>query len=190
MHRSIRGIGPRLHWERVTVKTLTSSTAIAFRAAGGAAFLLAAPSAALADSKQTTMGVSATVTASCTISAAGVDFGAFDPQSGSADTANGSVTVSCTNGAAWSIAADAGSGSGATLTTRRMMSGANSIDYSLFTDSGYANVWGSGSGGTALLSGTGTGSAQTLTVYGRVPAGQTTVRAGTYGDTVNVTVTY
>ena len=190
MHRSIRGIGPRLHWERLTVKTLNSSTASVLRAAGGAAFLLAAPAAAVAGTQQTTMGVSATVTASCTISAGGVDFGAIDPQSGSADTANGNVTVSCTSGAAWTIGADAGAGSGATLSTRRMMSGANSIDYSLFTDSGYVNVWGSGSGGTALLTGTGTGSAQTLTVYGRVPAGQTSIRAGTYGDTVNVTVTY
>jgi spore coat protein U-like protein len=167
------------------VKTVTIGTA-----AAGAAFLLGAPTAALADIQQTTMGVSANVTASCTIAAGAVAFGSINPQSGSAQTANGSVTVTCTNGASWTIGADAGGGTGATLTTRRMMSGANAINYSLFTDSGYANVWGSGSGGTALLSGTGTGSAQAFTIYGRVPAGQTTIRAGSYTDVVNVTVTY
>jgi len=157
---------------------------------GLAALLLGAPTAALADSRQTTMSVNATVSANCTISAGGVDFAAINPQSASPHTATGTVTVTCTNGAPWTIGADAGAGTGATLTSRRMMSGANAINYSLFTDSGFVNVWGSGSGGTALLSGTGTGSAQALTVYGRVPAGQTTIRAGTYGDTVNITVTY
>lgn len=168
------------------MKTITSWSL----AAGGAAVLLGAPTGALADSKQTTMGVSATVSANCTISAGTVDFNAINPQSATAHTATGTVTVTCTNGAAWSIGADAGGGTSATLTNRRMMSGANAINYSLFTDSGYVNVWGSGAGGTVQLTGTGTGSAQALTIYGRVPAGQTTIRAGTYGDTINVTVTY
>ncbi|WP_409528142.1 spore coat protein U domain-containing protein [Rhizobium sp.] len=40
-----------------------------------------------------------------------------------------------------------------------------------------------------MVTGTGTGSPQTLTVYGRVPA-QNTPAPGTYSDTVVVTVSY
>jgi spore coat protein U-like protein len=169
---------------------INSTNRAGLRTAGFAAILLGAPATAFAGTVQTQMGVSATVSANCTITVGGVDFSAINPQSGTAHTANGSVTVTCTNGAPWSIGADAGGGTSATMTNRRMMSGANFINYSLFTDSGYANVWGSGATGTVQLTGTGTGSAQAYTIYGRVPAGQTTIRAGTYGDTINVTVTY
>lgn len=157
-------------------------------ALGGVA--LAAPTAARAGSLQTSMGVSATVTANCSITALPVAFGDINPLAGTAFTANGSVTVTCTNGSTWSVTADAGGGSGATLTTRRMTFSGNTLNYALYTDSGYANVWGSGTGGTAAVSGSGTGSAQTFTVYGRIPAGQTAARAGGYSDTVNITITY
>ena len=43
--------------------------------------------------------------------------------------------------------------------------------------------------GTDTVTGTGNGTAQAITVYGRVPP-QTTPPAATYNDTVNVTVTY
>jgi len=39
------------------------------------------------------------------------------------------------------------------------------------------------------VSGTGTGAAQVLTVYGRIPANQTAL-IGNYTDTVTVTVTF
>jgi spore coat protein U-like protein len=41
-----------------------------------------------------------------------------------------------------------------------------------------------------VLSSSGTGNAQNVTVYGRVPSGQATVPPGAYADTVTVTVTY
>jgi spore coat protein U-like protein len=71
-----------------------------------------------------------------------------------------------------------------------MTAGGNTLDYNLFTDSDYANVWGDGSGTTSTITGTGSGSAQALTIYGRVPGGQSTVPAGSYTDLVSVTVTY
>jgi spore coat protein U-like protein len=49
-------------------------------------------------------------------------------------------------------------------------------------------AWGS-TVGTNTESGTGTGSTQSLTVYGRV-ASQTTPNPGTYSDTIVVTVAY
>jgi spore coat protein U-like protein len=162
----------------------------AFLAVSGAALGLATPEAALAGTQSTTMGVSATVTANCSVSTSAVGFGSINPLAGSSFDATGSVTVTCTTGAPWTVAADAGGGSGATLTTRRMTANGNTLNYALYTDSGRITIWGDGSGATARLSGTGTGSAQSLTVYGRVPSGQGSVPAGGYSDTVNVTVTY
>ncbi|MFY0084261.1 spore coat protein U domain-containing protein, partial [Acinetobacter baumannii] len=43
---------------------------------------------------------------------------------------------------------------------------------------------------TTAYSGTGTGAVQTVNVYGRIPAGSTLPSAGSYVDTVTVTVTY
>ena len=149
----------------------------------------AAPGTAFAETKSATLSVSATVTANCTVSTSPVAFGSIDTLGGNHDAA-GSVTVNCTNGASWSADANQGSGTGATMATRRMTSGANALTYRLYTDAGRTTIWGDGSTGTAAVAGTGTGSAQNFTIYGRVPSGQTSVRAGSYSDTVSVTITY
>jgi spore coat protein U-like protein len=64
----------------------------------------------------------------------------------------------------------------------------NTLTYSLYQDSGHATVWGN-TIGTNTVTGTGTGIAQTLTVYGQIPATQYAA-PGAYTDTVNVTLTY
>ena len=51
--------------------------------------------------------------------------------------------------------------------------GRQSADYNIYTDAARTNVWGDGTGGTATIANTGTGAAQNVTVYGRVPSGQT-----------------
>jgi spore coat protein U-like protein len=71
-----------------------------------------------------------------------------------------------------------------------MTSGANLLNYSLYTNAARTTVWGDGSGGTSTVSNTGSGVAQNFTVYARVPLGQTSVATGAYADTVQVTVTY
>jgi spore coat protein U-like protein len=69
-----------------------------------------------------------------------------------------------------------------------MQNGAALVNYRLYRDAGRTQNWGN-SIGTDTLAGTGNGAAQAITVYGRVPA-QSTPAAGTYTDTVAVTVTY
>lgn len=154
----------------------------------GAAFAAAPAFAADAGSS---LQVNASVTANCTVSTSAVAFGDVDVTSGQAVQGTGSVTVTCTNGTAWTAAADAGAGSGADLASRKMANGADLLNYSLFTDSARTQLWGDGvEGATATFSDTGTGTAQTKTVYGLIPAGQTGVPAGEYADTVQVTVSY
>lgn len=69
-----------------------------------------------------------------------------------------------------------------------MTNGANTVTYSLYTNSSRTTVWGN-TVGTDTVSGTGTGSNQNLTVFGRVPV-QSAVSPATYTDTIVVTVTY
>jgi spore coat protein U-like protein len=88
----------------------------------------------------------------------------------------------------YNIGLDAGTGTGATVAARKMTNGANTITYSLYSDSGRTTVWGN-TVGTNTVSATGNGASQTYTVYGRVPS-QTTPAAATYTDTITVTVTY
>ena len=153
-----------------------------------AAFVATTP--AFAATTSTTLNVDATVTANCVVSSSPISFGAVNPISGLNYDASGGITVTCTNGTAWSAAAGIGSGSGASYAARRMTAGANTLNYNIYTDAARTTVWGDGSGATATIANAGTGVGQNVTVYGRVPSGQVTVPPGAYTDTVAVTVTY
>ena len=158
-----------------------------------AGLLLAAATAttpAFAATTSTTLNVDATVTANCTVSSSALSFGNVNPLSGSDVDGSGGITVTCTNGTDWEATAGVGSGSGASYADRRMTAGTDLLSYNIYTDAGRTNVWGDGTGGTATIANTGTGAAQNVTVYGRVPSGQTSVPPGGYADTVAVTVTY
>ena len=63
------------------------------------------------------------------------------------------------------------------------------MDYQLFSDQNRTVPWGDGTNGTTTLGGTGAGTAQSITIYGRVPQ-QPTPQAGAYSDTVTATITY
>jgi len=129
-----------------------------------------------------------TLTSSCVInSASTLNFGSTGVLV-AAVNGTSTIQVQCTNTTPYNIGLDAGTGSGATVTTRKMTNGANTINYSLYQDSGHATVWGT-TIGTNTVSATGNGASQSYTVYGQVPA-QTTPAAAVYTDTITVTVTY
>jgi spore coat protein U-like protein len=167
-------------------------TNLRFPAIGAAtlAATAALPQAAIAGTATSSMSVTATVTANCTVSTTALAFGSVDAISGANVDSTGALSITCTNGTAWSASAGVGAGSGASYTNRRMTSGANLLNYNIYTTAARTTVWGNGTGGTGVIAGTGSGVALAVTVYGRVPLGQTSVRAGAYADTVAVTVTY
>ena len=70
-----------------------------------------------------------------------------------------------------------------------MKNGIKTLGYQLYSDSLHSIVWGDGTSLSAVTPGVGTGSNQSLTVYGRLPT-VTGAIPGTYTDTVTVTVTY
>lgn len=136
------------------------------------------------------MSVTATVTASCTVSTTALAFGNVNTISGSNVDATGGLTITCTNGSAWAASAGVGAGTGASFLNRKLTAGANLLNYNIYTSAARTTVWGDGTGATATIGGTGTGVAQSVTVYGRVTSGQTSVPVGAYADTIAVTITY
>jgi spore coat protein U-like protein len=147
--------------------------------------IILAHNAGAASTATTTFTVSASVISSCSISASNMAFGNY---SLAQLDATSTVTVTCTSGAVVKIGLNAGTGSGATVSARKMASGSNTLSYGLYSDSSRSVNWGN-TPGTDTVNTTGTGSAQAFTVYGRVPANQTSP-IGTYSDTVTATVTF
>jgi spore coat protein U-like protein len=122
----------------------------------------------------------------CLVSATDMDFGS----TGTLATAiNGvsTITTRCTTGTPYSISLSNGQ-TGTSPTTRKMTQGTGAILYALYRDSARTLAWGDAIG-TNTMSGTGIGSNQNFSVYGKVPT-QATPSGGTYTDIVNVTVTY
>jgi len=124
----------------------------------------------------------------CSVSSTGVAFGVYDPRSGTALDGAGTINVSCDQGASnVTITADGG-GSGNKL-SRRMTNGVSNLSYNLYTNSGRTSVFGDGTGGTSLFSFNSVNNSVSVSVYGRV-AGSQNVTAGSYSDTLIMTVTF
>ena len=110
----------------------------------------------------------------CTVSTSGVAFGSFDPIANTNRDVNGTITVTCTGniGASVSYRLMLSAGGG-TFPTRKMASGANNLNYNLYTDSARTSVWGDGSGATSIITDSYTfavsPTVRTYTVYGRIP---------------------
>lgn len=130
--------------------------------------------------------VRATVQKYCEVSATDLDFGTAGVLHSNVD-ANGIISVRCTNGTPYRVGLNGGLAGAASPDQRRMSQGAYSIRYGIYRDSNRTQGWGDQPGNSA--SGTGNGNVQQYAAYGRVFA-QPTPPAGTYTDTIVVTVTY
>ncbi len=151
--------------------------------------LLYGASSVQAASTTQNMTVTATVAASCTVSATSMVFGNYTLAQ---NDATSTITVTCTNGTGYEIALGAGNSPSATTTTRRMTGPVVStvtqyLSYALYSDSTRNVNWGATT--ATDVAGTGSGTPIVHTVYGRIPAGQT-AGLGNYTDTIAVTVSY
>lgn len=161
------------------------------RRLGLAAITLAAAlcsGVAFADDDTDSFTVSATVLATCDITANDLAFGNYNPIAAAHLDAATTLSVTCTNGTTFNLSLDLGGGSGASTATRYMVSGGDTLGYTLYRNAGRTQLWGQ-TIGTNTLAGTGTGSAATIDLYGRVPMQQASP-AGAYSDTITVTVTW
>lgn len=147
----------------------------------GITTLCLAPSPSFAATATAPIAVSAQVLANCAISTTALGFGNY---TGAVNNATATVTVQCTNTTPYTVALDAGTSTGSSVTARKMTGAAGVfLNYGLFSDSARSSNFAT----TASI--TGNGSGQTITVYGQVPAAQY-VAPGAYTDTITATVTY
>ena len=176
----------------------TTRPALAHAAAIAAALgALAAPFAAPAATATGSFQVTASVTATCLVSStANVAFGAYDTTVATNLQATGTVSVTCTkNTAVTSI--DLNLGANASGATRRMTDGTDFISYELYKPvsavpgaaCAYTTVWGTGAVNGLVPVAAPSNAARTFNVCGQTTQGQN-VGAGSYADTVTVTINY
>ena len=136
--------------------------------------------------------VSATYVNSCTVIATDLDFGTQNVSATNVGpTGNGSVSVTCSKGAPYTIGlkpnstnSTVGAGTMAGLTSGNV----DKVPYQLYSNASLSTVWGD-TPGSNTLPGTGTGAAQpAVSVYGKVPSANFT--PDSYRDTVTVNVRY
>ncbi|MFI5197152.1 MAG: spore coat U domain-containing protein [Thermoanaerobaculia bacterium] len=128
----------------------------------------------------------------CTFgSITGVNFGPYDVLGASAVKSTGTITYSCTNVGTRSVMViNLSTGTSGTFANRTLRSGANILNYNLYSTAANTQVWGDGNGTTYQYSIDPTDkNAHTLTVYGTIPAGQD-VGVGSYTDTITITMNF
>ena len=133
--------------------------------------------------------VTATVVASCDVTADDLAFGNYDPVAAANLDADTTLSVTCTNGTAYHVGMSLGSGSGASMSQRRMTKsgGSQTLGYVLYQDTQRSVLW--GNTGADRMAATGDGTPDLIHVYGRVPM-QQAAPAGSYTDTIVVTVSW
>ena len=140
--------------------------------------------------------------AGCTVSSTGLAFGAYQPLTfagkltSSAVTSNASISVVCTGitgGGSYSIALGPSTTGSDHISTRYLRNslGGDNMVFNVYTNASYSTVWGNGTMGSLIGGSIPVGdSNQSQTVYGKIPAGQNTLRAGSFSDSLTMTLTY
>lgn len=156
----------------------------AFTVAALAALSAAPAFAATATNK---MQVSVGVVNACVVSATPMTFTTMT-SFGTANDATSDISVVCTNGAQYKVSLDNGTNSGGGSQRYMMKAGdaVTKVTYNVYTDALHNTAWDA----ATTVSGTGTGLADTIKAYGQIPSTQASVSAGSYTDTVTVTVTF
>jgi spore coat protein U-like protein len=153
------------------------------------AIALLTPCVAHAGTDTDSFEVTATVLASCEVTASDLAFGNYDPVAASHLDGDTQLSVTCTNGTTYNVGLSLGDGAGASMATRRMTKDGDTetLNYVLYQDDQRSVLWGDTGGDR--LPGTGDGTPDVIDVYGRVPMQQAAL-AGDYSDTIVVTVTW
>ena len=138
---------------------------------------------------QTTFRVTARVNAVCEVTSNDLAFGTYNPKASSPHQVSSMVRATCTPGATYQVGLNEGTSPGATINQRKMVSGSNTLNYQLYSDSARSAIWGNTPGTDTVTPPPGTGLSQDLPVYGTIPPAQSAA-VGDYTDTITVRVYY
>jgi spore coat protein U-like protein len=131
--------------------------------------------------------------AACSVSASGVAFGTYNVFNAAPLDSTGTISFTC-GILEWllnlPVSITLSTGQSNTYAVRTMRSGSEVLQYNLYLQP-YTVIWGNKTQGTGAYETRGPDLLRTytVTVYGRVPAGQD-VRAGTYTDTIVATINF
>ena len=171
------------------MKTPNRHRVLHLLATAGLAMALGASDMAQAATQTPTLTVSTSIPTSCTTATVtNVTFGSPATLAVAADnTASGTLQITCTVGGTYTVIAD--NGSNYSGSSRRMRKGVSTayLTYGLFTDASRVNAFPTTTGAATVISGT--GNPVTTTLYAVLNA-QSATEAGSYTDSVQLTVTY
>lgn len=133
--------------------------------------------------------------AHCELTATPLVFGRYTPQSAAPADFTATLTVSCSVEGADPVAVDGsvallGDGAG-----RRLAAGSGELRYQLYLDPARSRPWGDGTGHGETASvrvtvGRNMPHRQTITLYGRILAGQSQAAVGAYVDQIEAVLSY
>lgn len=129
------------------------------------------------------------VRADCQFSSLGdVNFGTYDVFATQPNTSGvGSLIIKCTGGKQ-SPAVMLSAGQSQNYVTRTLRSGANALNYNLYTSAARNLVWGDGTGASGVMVAD-KNHTVVLNIYGSIPAGQDPA-VGLYTDNIIVTIDF
>ena len=169
---------------------MTINKLIGLKAAILAGAALLGSSGAYAATASGNMAVSATVTTTCIVTVGSMAFGNYAYNSASNVDTSATVTIACGTEPATATLA-VGGGLNLNVAQRRMQKAASGVflNYDLYTAATRAAGEKIAVDG-ALTTGAFASGQYTPVIYGRVPSLQTPAQAGSFTDTVAVTLTY
>jgi spore coat protein U-like protein len=142
--------------------------------------------------------------AGCTVSSPGLAFGAYQPLTvpGKLTSSNkestATISVACTGivtGGSYTIALGpslVGAGNGISTRYLANASGGDYMAFNVYKELSYSTIWGDGITAGSMITGSiaAGDSSQSHSVYGKIPAGQSTLKAGSFTDSLTMTLTY
>lgn len=126
-----------------------------------------------------------------------IDFGGISSVAQNKDVISssgaGSIIIRCTKNVSVTVALNNGVNASGSISGGRFLKNADTnetLRYQLYQDSGFSNIWGSGSNGGAVRTVVADGSIQTYPIYARLFSTTTLPSVGIYTDSIIVTVSY
>ncbi|PTD25473.1 Csu type fimbrial protein [Sphingomonas fennica] len=150
------------------------------------------PAGLRAEERQGTLNVTGTIVPECEIrTAPTMQFGEARALTSNIDNV-ASIQFACSTGTQFLVRANGGQyQSGSDWRMRHVTNTSSFITYGLWSDAARTNPFpATGTVGAGPTGGTATGLPQTISIYGRIPGGQTGKAGGDYSDVVVVTVDF
>jgi spore coat protein U-like protein len=138
---------------------------------------------------QGTINVTTNASSLCYLStnSANIALTSYTMTSTAVKTASGGLIIYCTPGNI--VTVSFGAGSSGNINNRTLISGSNTVNYNIYSDSTYTNILGDGTTGNTNVISFPSGGGVATNFYIKVPINQRSA-SGNYSDTVPITINY